>query len=437
MNEMKNIGCIVEEYTNLLTKEGRLDYATGIYLKSFLRYCESHGGVMNDMLIAEWSHRRDSEKYYTHRARCIIIRRLVRHIATETGVRFSLPSYPPDPGYIHKPIRPKVCELPFRPSIISKMLEAYQSHIEASGRLNNRTMERLRRLNEFCASKYPNAKKLTACIIDDFCKRGEKESAKSRNNRVGAVREFVRFTNGRGFTTLQLPLTTPRANRCTYTPHPFTQEELAAFFAEADSFTPSYTCRDIRAALIRLELPVFFRLLYSSGMRTTEARLLERCNVDLIAGVINICQTKGYNEHRVALHESMRQALEIYDKKMDAIMPGRKTFFPNEYDRPYSDAWVSSNFKKLWKRVSNDYARAYDLRSNYAVTNINKWCGDGSTSDWDRKMVCLSRSMGHRYLQNTIYYYNLVPLFSEKLESVTGACYDELLPGLNKYFEND
>ena len=43
---------------------------------------------MNDMLIAEWSHRRDSEKYYTHRARCIIIRRLVRHIATETGVRF-------------------------------------------------------------------------------------------------------------------------------------------------------------------------------------------------------------------------------------------------------------------------------------------------------------------------------------------------------------
>lgn len=69
--------------------------------------------------------------------------------------------------------------------------------------------------------------------------------------------------------------------------------------------------------------------------------------------------------------------------------------------------------QKLWKRVSNNYARAYDLRSNYAVTNINRWCGDGSTSDWDRKLVCLSRSMGHRYLQNTIYYYKLVPLFSE------------------------
>ena len=293
------------------------------------------------------------------------------------------------------------------------------------------------RFNEFCASNYPEANELTISILDDFCKRGEQESAKSRNNRVGAVREFIRFTNGREFTALQLPQTTPRANRCTYIPHPFTQEELTAFFAETDLFTPSETCRDIRASLIRLELPVFFRLLYSSGMRTTEVRLLECCNVELKSGIITICQTKGQDEHRVALHESMRQALEMYDKKIDRIMPGRKTFFPNEYDRPYSDAWVSSNFKRLWKRVSNDYARAYDLRSNYAVTNINKWCGDESISDWDRRLMCLSRSMGHRYLQNTIYYYKLVPLFSEKLESVTGSSYDELLPELSKYFEND
>lgn len=437
MTELNNIKDIIDAYTNHLTEKGLLDYATGIYLKSFLCHCESHGGVMNDVLITEWSHWRDTEKYYTLRARCIIIRRLVRHITTVKGVRFTLPSYPPNPDYVCKPGCPKICDQPFRSSVISGMLEAYQSHIEASGRLNSRTMERLRRFNEFCASKYPEAYELTISILDDFCKRGEQESAKSRNNRVGAVREFIRFTNGREFTALQLPQVTPRANRCTYIPHPFTQEELTAFFAEADSFTPSETCRDIRASLIRLELPAFFRLLYSSGMRTTEVRLLECCNVDLKSGIITICQTKGQDEHRVALHESMRQALEMYDIKIDRIMPGRKTFFPNEYDRPYSDAWVSSNFKKLWKRVSSDYARAYDLRSNYAVTNINKWCGDESISDWDRRLVCLSRSMGHRYLQNTIYYYKLVPLFSEKLESVTGSSYDELLPELSKYFEND
>ena len=172
-------------------------------------------------------------------------------------------------------------------------------------------------------------------------------------------------------------------------------------------------------------------------MRTTEARLLERCNVDLIAGVINICQTKGYNEHRVALHESMRQALEIYDKKMDAIMPGRKTFFPNEYDRPYSDAWVSSNFKKLWKRVSNDYARAYDLRSNYAVTNINKWCGDGSKFWLGHEAGVPQQIYGTQiFTEYNILLQTRAAVLRKNWSLLPDPLTMKLLPGLNKYFEN-
>ena len=51
----------------------------------------------------------------------------------------------------------------------------------------------------------------------------------------------------------------------------------------------------MRAALMKVEVPVFFRLLYSTGMRTTEARLLRVEDVDLQSGVINIRYTK---EHR-------------------------------------------------------------------------------------------------------------------------------------------
>lgn len=69
-------------------------------------------------------------------------------------------------------------------------------------------------------------------------------------------------------------------------------------------------------------------------MRTTEARLLECCNIDLMAGIINICHTKGYNEHRVALHESMRQVLEIYDKRWTQSCPEERRSFPmNTTDR--------------------------------------------------------------------------------------------------------
>ena len=86
--------------------------------------------------------------------------------------------------------------------------------------------------------------------------------------------------------------------------------------------------------------------------------------------------------------------------QMENLMPGRKTFFPNEYDKPYSGEWVTASFKKVWKKVSTAHARAYDFRSHYAVVNINGW--DHCGIEWMDKLLYLSRSMGHRYIQKHI-----------------------------------
>jgi integrase len=71
---------------------------------------------------------------------------------------------------------------------------------------------------------------------------------------------------------------------------------------------------------------------------------------------------------------------------------------------------MMASFKKVWKKVSTAHARAYDFRSHYAVVNINGW--DHCGIEWMDKLLYLSRSMGHRYIQNTLYYYRLVPLFA-------------------------
>ena len=254
-------------------------------------------------------------------------------------------------------------------------------------------MDKIRRFNDFCAHNYPSAEALTEEIVLDYCKKKKTESAKSCNNRIVGVR---------GFLNIPLPSTIPRVNVTSFEPHPFTPEELARFFNEADNLEPPINCRDMRAALMKVEVPVFFRLLYSTGMRTTEARLLRVEDVDLQSGVINIRYTKSIDEHRVALHESMWSLLQMYNVKMENLMPGRKT-------------------------------RAYDFRSHYAVVNINGW--DHCGIEWMDKLLYLSRSMGHRYIQNTLYYYRLVPLFAHQLENLTGCGYEELLPDLNDYFE--
>jgi Phage integrase family. len=61
---------------------------------------------------------------------------------------------------------------------------------------------------------------------------------------------------------------------------------------------PTTPCRrDVLSR--RIIVPVFFRLLYSSGIRTTEARLLRADDVNLDDGVLNIRHSKGFSQHFV------------------------------------------------------------------------------------------------------------------------------------------
>lgn len=424
---------LMSEYVNFISGIGKCDYITRIYLNSFAKYCMNHGGVLSDDIISGWASRTDKESYYTNRNRCIILRRFIRYIRSKYGAPFKLPSYPPDIKYTPKPKRILVSEQPYSYSAISHIVKKYELYKRASGKFSRRTMDKIRRFNDFCAHNYPSAEALTEEIVLDYCKKKKTESAKSCNNRIVGVKGFLKYANSRGFVNIPLPSTIPRVNVTSFEPHPFTPEELARFFNEADNLEPPINCRDMRAALMKVEVPVFFRLLYSTGMRTTEARLLRVEDVDLQSGVINIRYTKSIDEHRVALHESMWSLLQMYNVKMENLMPGRKIFFPNEYDKPYSGEWVTASFKKVWKKVSTAHARAYDFRSHYAVVNINGW--DHCGIEWMDKLLYLSRSMGHRYIQNTLYYYRLVPLFAHQLENLTGGGYEELLPDLNDYFE--
>lgn len=61
-----------------------------------------------------------------------------------------------------------------------------------------------------------------------------------------------------------------------YVPHIYTEEELRAFFHETDK------CHYVSECPYRhLIMPVFYRMIYSCGLRSSEARLLKVEDVDL------------------------------------------------------------------------------------------------------------------------------------------------------------
>ncbi|WP_165045237.1 tyrosine-type recombinase/integrase, partial [Dysgonomonas sp. ZJ709] len=225
-----------------------------------------------------------------------------------------------------------------------------------------------------------------------------------------------------GLVDIQIPKV-PKQSPRKYIPHVFTKEELVNFFNACDTIT---TRTGFNGNLRRITIPVFFRLLYSSGMRTTEVRLLRAKDIDLENGVINIRFSKGLNQHFTVLHDSMFELMKVYDSVISKLIPNRVYFFPMNASKGFSDQWIRYFFRKLWYQNNNTYATAYELRHHYAVENINKWIGQGLHTHM--RLLSLSKSMGHSNVENTKYYYSLVPGLSDILENTSQETFNEIIP---------
>ena len=312
-------------------------------------------------------------------------------------------------------------------SIIAPLIERFIAFKTASDHWNESSYEpNILLFDRYCKRSYPDASALSQEMADSWCRQRETESGNSCRNRIYVVVTFIKYLRLRGLTTVEPPFVPPFI-KTGYIPHAFSKEELIRFFDACDSIVGNRTPEQ---RMRKITLPVFFRLLYSSGIRTTEARLLRVHDVDLGTGVLDIKLTKGYNQHYVVLHDTMLSLMKKYAEAINKIFPGRIYFFPSRINSCHTRQWVQVNFQKLWKSVSASYATAYELRHNYAVENINQWIGCGM--EFNTKFLYLSKSMGHSVFESTKYYYSLVPGLADIIRQNTNISFESIIPDINK-----
>ena len=316
-------------------------------------------------------------------------------------------------------------ERPFK-SFLAADMEYFIARKKAENSWSHTSYENLHFFDNYIFKNYPDCIKLTQEMMD-WCKPRPTENGRSCRTRTTTIWNFVAFLRERDITNV----TVCRCNSSVpieFVPHFFSKDELSRFFKECDIFWKKrYKKQQTFFNLINMiELPVFYRLLFSSGMRTCEARELKKSNIDFLSGVIDIESSKGVDKHRVVLHESMLKLLKQYDKAIEKIFPDRKFFFPAKGDRPHKAAWESHHFRNIWSCISSDPARAYDFRHHYATTNISKWENHGF--EFSGKLLFLSRSMGHKDIQSTYGYFHLTPMLTDKLRKNCGEAFNELLP---------
>lgn len=157
---------------------------------------------------------------------------------------------------------------------------------------------------------------------------------------------------------------------------------------------------------------------------------MKRSDVSLDNGAISIRDSKGNSQHYIVMHDSMTELMRRYDIAADKLIFNRTYFFPSMHDKPHSKGWVTWNFNTIWRKISGTNATAYELRHNYAIYNINQWTDIGFC--FGDKLLYLSKSMGHRSIEETKRYFSITPAFFDILSDKTGNSMDEIIPEVDR-----
>lgn len=259
-------------------------------------------------------------------------------------------------------------------------------------------------------------------IIKQWVILRDNECPNSQHVRVAPLREFGKFLQSSESADSYVIPKKVCQKQIQPMPHFFTDNEITRFFDVCDTLNPR------KENIVRhLVLPMFYRLLYCCGVRTCEARLLLRENVNLNGGYIDIFHSKGLKDRRIFLPEDLMTLYMKYDAIINDIFPDRTYLFPVKSNSCYQSETISQNFNKIWKAAalgndSGSKARAYDFRHHFAFANLNRWIEEGV--DVNSMLPYLMRYMGHSCLESTFYYLHLVPefftTFSEKTKALEG-----------------
>lgn len=311
-------------------------------------------------------------------------------------------------------------------SYFAPQMEAFIQHKKALGYSRSSYEKFLALFDRFCQSAFPEERSLTQQLVMQWARLRPNETANGVKRRMVAIREFGKYLNAIGLDAYVLPPEMIGPFK-PFFPYLFSDEELTAFFAAADSMAP-HKLSPYRQFIV----PVLFRLLYCCGLRPHEVRLIRCADINLGTGSIYISDTKVHRDRIVMMSPDMQSLCRKYDTRMRTILKNREYFFSNPNGTAYSVTWVQKQFRNCWKKAGirnfrgADTPRVYDFRHNYATRTLMKWMDEGR--DLYTWLPYLSAYMGHSQFSHTAYYIHLLPERLVKTSAIDWARFSNLIP---------
>ena len=225
----------------------------------------------------------------------------------------------------------------------------------------------LKRFDRFTVD-YKSANALTREIVMAWCTKKLYEKQGNLCARASVIRQFAIFLDNHGIEAYVIPKNYFKSGE-KYVPHIYSDAELQKFFMETDKCHYCSQC-----PYRHLIMPIIFRMIYSCGLRVSEARLLKVQEVDLNSGILTINQSKKDNSRLVPMTDELTKKCQIFSKQVHFYSNEEGYFFPMIDDRPLTLGNIYKNFRKfLWKAGISHGGRGSGPRiHDFSYPNLNK-----------------------------------------------------------------
>lgn len=258
-------------------------------------------------------------------------------------------------------------------------------------------------------------------IIDKWSIKLETESKNTKNDRVNKINVFCKYLNSIG---VKAYISHIKLSNSITTPYILSTDEVKTLFKVIDE----ESSKRIFVKHYPFMLPIFFRLLYTCGLRNNEACCLKIADIDFEKSVLRILDAKNDKNRIVYISDDMNKLLKSYLNNVKEYIIS-EWIFPSRNKEIHINKTTIDNFFNDFVKASNIGNKQFhpvphSLRHTYVVHRVDSWIEEGK--DANKLMIYLSKQLGHESLNETYYYYHALKSSFNSIKEKTRELYPEV-----------
>lgn len=257
-------------------------------------------------------------------------------------------------------------------------------------------------------------------IVYKYYESSLKQTKNSKIERLIHIIPFLKHLNTIG---IKAYIPTNIGKKSKPTPYVLTYDEIQTLFKTLDNYF-----KNRKNNYYNYEYPIFFRLLYTTGMRINEACNLKLEDVNVSEKYIQVNKAKNNKNRLVYLSNSMANILLKYIYKLKSMVTSNWLFPSSKAETPIHKTNADGIFNKIvaLANIGNPkhHPVPHSLRHSYVVHKIDSWVKE--KKDFNLLMPYLSKQLGHSSINETYYYYHTISSNFNHLKDKTNDLYPEV-----------